>query len=217
MTKRLQPESGNEASGRGRDEESFRRLFNHYYRPLLVFFTRRGLSAEESQDLTQETFLRVYRGMARFRGDSSFEGWLFQIAANVWRNHLRHRSATKRSGMETPLEEIRRPEERGASHQGESLAEERDRAVDLALATEEKQPIEDVLSMERTRLLREALEELPPKMRRCVEHRLAQGLKYREIAAVMGTSIQTVKAQLSRARVRLREKLAGHFADVEIS
>src|SRR5687768_11300054 len=80
-------------------------LFRQYYRPVLAFFARRGFSAEESRDLAQETFLRVYKNWASFRGESSEVTWLFQIATNLYRNTIRSRSALKRDRQEVPLEE----------------------------------------------------------------------------------------------------------------
>ena len=58
----------------------------------------RGFSTEECQDLIQETFLRVYRGIGAFRGESRWEHWLFRIAANTAIKALRHRAAAKRAG-----------------------------------------------------------------------------------------------------------------------
>src|SRR5215210_9591525 len=79
-------------------------LFQQYYRPVVAFFTRRGFSVEESRDLAQETFLRVYKHMESFRGESSVETWLFQIAGNLYKNTLRTRQTLKRDAQEVPLE-----------------------------------------------------------------------------------------------------------------
>ena len=89
--------------GAGR-EESFRTLFDRFYWPLFRFFEHRRFSAEECQDLIQETFIRVYRGIEAFRGESRWEHWLFRIAANTAIKALRHRAAAKRAGQEVPLE-----------------------------------------------------------------------------------------------------------------
>jgi len=65
------------------------------------------------------------------------------------------------------------------------------------------------------RLLSSALAQLPPQMRRCVELRFGQELKYREIAAVMKISVDTVKSHLFQAREHLRQIVGEHFADIE--
>jgi RNA polymerase sigma-70 factor, ECF subfamily len=197
----------------GDDEEAFRRLFTRYHRPLLLFFTRRGFSADESGDLIQETFLRVYRALPRFRGDASFQTWLFQIATNIWRNELRRRYTAKRAGAETSLEDVINAE----SDLGAETDEETEAEGQLAAAAlRQAEWLEDILAQERTRLLRHALAGLPPQMRRCVMLRVGQDLKYREIAEIMQISIETVKSQLSQAKARLREELGHQFPDLEI-
>lgn len=172
-------------------EREFERLFERYARPVSYFFAHRGFSPEECRDLTQETFLGVYRGMNGFRHDASVETWLFTIAANVWRNEVRSRTAGKREGRELPLEEL-------AESSGTLPA-------DLCAAGD---PLAGLIEDERAGLLREALGELPAQMRRCLLLRLDQQLKYREIAQILRVSIETVKSQLFQARERLRHKLA---------
>jgi len=173
-------------------------LFRRYYRPLLAFFGRRGFSAEESRDLAQETFLRVYKNWASFRGESSEVTWLFQIATNLYRNTIRSRSTLKRDRPEVPLE----------ASDGEPVVADRDDGKETALET--------ILSVERTKKLRDALEELPPQMRQAVFLRVDGDLKYREIAELMSVSIETVKAHLYQARQHLRDKLADYFrTDIE--
>lgn len=175
----------------GRDLE-FETLFERYARPVSYFFAHRGFSPEECRDLTQETFVGVYRGMDAFRRDASVETWLFTIAANVWRNEVRSRTAGKREGREVPLEGL-------AEGSGTLLPAELREADD---------PLAGLLEEERACLLREALGELPAQMRRCLLLRLDQQLKYREIAQVLRVSIETVKSQLFQARERLRHRLA---------
>lgn len=175
--------------------ETFRKIFFRYYDSLVGFFQNRGFSAEESADLAQETFLKVFRGLRGFRDKSSYRTWLFQIAANVYRNELRSRKQLKRQGIETANDLI--------LQQGQS--------PDMAQISED--PLASTLDRERADVLAEALDQLPGQMRRCVLLRLHQGLKYREIAAVLNISISTVKAHLFQARHRLRKDLAGYFAE----
>lgn len=170
-------------------EEDFRRLFDLYYPRVLHFFARRGFAPQDCQDLTQETFLGIYRGIGTFRRDARFETWLFTIATNAWRKRLRHGTAGKREGQEVPLE----PE----------------------VGPDAKEPAadEDMLRRERSRRLREAVEKLPEQMRRCLTLRVYQEMKYREIAALLRLSPETVKVHLFQARRRLREELGPYFAD----
>jgi RNA polymerase sigma-70 factor, ECF subfamily len=173
----------------------FDHLIERFYRPVSYFFSNRGFSHEESRDLAQETFLGVYKGLDRFRGDSSVETWLFKIAANIWRNAIRSRSAEKRDGLEISADDA--PDEPDLFGGGRL------------------DPLVEALSDERVRLLRAAIDELPPQMRRCLLLRIDHDMKYREIAAVLQISIQTVKSQLFQAKERLKERLVDHFPELD--
>jgi RNA polymerase sigma-70 factor (ECF subfamily) len=182
-------------TGSSRDE-AFRRLFDLYAPRLYHFFTRRGFPHQECLDLTQETFLGIYRGMETYRRDASFETWLFKIATNAWRKRLRWGSAGKRGAREVPLEE------EGGGGPAERIA-----AADVPA------PGEEALRKERSRLLRQAIDRLPEQMRRCLVLRIDQELKYREIATLMRLSPETVKVHLLKARKRLQEDLGPYFQD----
>src|SRR5688500_12694557 len=79
-------------------------LYRRYYRPVVAFFARKGFPLEESRDLAQDTFLRVFNKWESFRGESSVETWLFQIAANLYKNRLRTQQTQKRDAQEVSLE-----------------------------------------------------------------------------------------------------------------
>jgi len=182
-------------------EEVFRRIYERYRRPVHACFARRGCSVEECRDLAQETFLRVFRGIDSFRAESRFETWVYEIAQNVWRNVVRDRLAKKRAFKTVALEgdvdaAAAGQEERPGTHR------------------REHEPLAELLSAERVALLRGALAELPPQMRRCVELRLDQDLKFREIAVLMKVSIDTIKSQLAQAKSRLRGHLGSYFDEV---
>ena len=172
----------------GRREEGFRLLFDAYHRPLQRFFARKGLPPEVCGDLTQETFLCVYRGLDAYRPEARFETWLYRVATTTYLKHLRSRSTAKRAGEEISTE--------GIEEQGQPLA-----AAGWQL--------DRVLANEQRRALRRAVGTLPQKMRRCLELKVYGGLRCREIAATLEVSINTVKAQLFQARGKLRHELAG--------
>lgn len=166
----------------GRD---FRQIFAEFYPLVLRYFIRQGFGDEDSQDLAQETMLRVYRNLSSFSGESHLGTWVFQVAARVHKNSVRTRSTRKRDVVEVFFDP--------------------DGAVE--------DPLLDLLTGERAQVLAEALQDLPPQMRRTVELRVHRDLKYREIAELMRISIETVKAHLFQARQILRSKLAGYFDD----
>lgn len=181
--------------------EELAEVFEDYAPAVSCFFARRGFPAEDCRDLTQETFLKAYRGLGRFRAEAGLETWILRIAANVWKNTLRSRQAEKRSAARTvPLEEVG------------SVPEPLARTV--AVPPQDggtPAPLHRVIRDEERRMLRDAVEDLPPRMRRSVLLRVDQGLKYREIATIMSVSVDTVKTQLHQARQRLRDRLCDHF------
>lgn len=186
-------------------EQQFHQIFRRHYRSVTYFFAHRGFDAEECRDLTQETFFRVYRGMESFRGEAGVKTWLYTIAANIYRNEIRDRQAEKRSADEVSLEE--------SLEQGRPIFE----AWALRTGAGAGDPLQTVLTDERARLLREAVDDLPPRMRRCVLLRLDRGLKYREIAVLLHVTEDTVKAQLFQARQRLHRALGEHFRGLELN
>ncbi len=180
-------------------EEAFKELFERYSRGVTYFFVNRGCPLEDGRDLTQETFLEVFKSLPRFRPDgSSFEKWLFSIAGNVWKNRLRYVSTAKRSASEVPLS---------------AVSEERLFACGDPGCIPEGEVLGRLLTEEKLNYLEEALAELPAQMRRCILLHL-QGLKYREIAGALQLKMGTVKSHIHQAKDQLREKLARHFPDV---
>lgn len=173
-----------------RAEESFRFLFETYYRRVKGFFFRRTGSAEDSLDLTQETFLRVYKGLEGFRGDAPFGAWLFRIATNVYRQHL------ARQGSGGGAHEVALDVEAAAATEAPGEG-------DAARPVEEPVVFESVLDSERREILRQAIEKLPTQRRRCIILWAYHDLTYEQIAVAMRLSTGTVKAHLAQARQQL--------------
>lgn len=172
-----------------RTNESFRVLHQTYYQPVQRFFAKRLGSKEESLDLTQETFLRVYLGMKGYRGDAPFGAWLYRIAWNVLHRHTSRGSPVHRPGRQVPLDD-RESEPKGAAD------------AELRRLAEEDGAFVQVLRRERLQILRQAIEKLPPQRRRCLVL-WAKGLTYEQIATAMRLSLGTVKAHLAQARKQL--------------
>lgn len=173
------------ASERGQE-----RLFKRFYPRVLGAFRRRGFAPEDAEDLAQDTLVQAFDNLHSLRRPERFGGWLFSISVNVFRNELRRRSRHRTDAAALSLDAI---VEEGAGK--------------LTLDDDAPQPDAGLLDQERRQLLRRAVAELPPQMRQCVKLRFEQGLKYREVAAVMKISIETVKAHLSQARKRLTAEL----------
>lgn len=179
-------------------DELFKKLFSRHYRRVVQFFVHRNFSSDESEDLAQQTFLRAYEKFATLRDETAGQAWIIAVAINIYRNEIRSRRALKRDAPQAPLDEI---VER-------KLAE---RPAEPGFGTAPPDPRQALLDEERSRRLRKALGKLPPRMRMAVFLRIEKGLKYREIAERMNVSVDTIKAQLHQARLRLRELLADDF------
>jgi RNA polymerase sigma-70 factor (ECF subfamily) len=172
-------------------EESSRQLHNLHYRKVVNYFRRKGFPPEESRDLTQDVFVRVFKAIDTFRRESRFERWLLEIAANIFRNELRRKGAEKRDAPEVSID-IPPEGENGPGLKVEPVSED-------------KNALDSIVDREQRKALLTAFQKLPVQMRTCCELRYLQGLKYHEIATVMKISIETVKAHLHQARKRLAE------------
>lgn len=183
-------------------EDNFRWLFERHYAQILRFFRRNGFDPEDCRDLTQETFVSVYRGVKDLRQEEQFESWLFAIAHNVWCSLIESRTAQKRSVTLLSLE-------------GEGESGDRP-PIAARLADKGADPLTVALEKEKLERLREALQHLPQQMRRCAQLRVVHDLSYVEIAALMGISVNTVKAHLHQAQKALRTQLSSYFEELKV-
>ena len=140
----------------------------------------------DAEDLTQDVFVRVWKSIGRFRGDSAFSTWLFRIAVNVARTHLSRRSRWRLFSRPAPDRSPDAPAEAEDPPSPERLEDDvvRRDAIDRALAT------------------------LSPDLREAVTLRDVEGLEYREIARALDIPLGTVESRIFRARQRLRPLLA---------
>jgi RNA polymerase sigma-70 factor (ECF subfamily) len=171
----------------------FGQLHELHVRRVRNFFLQRGFPAEDARDLTQDVFLRVFKGIATFRLEAGFKTWLFEIADHVYQNELRRRGAGKRKGWEISIETG------GQDEDGQPAA--------IEPPPSEPRALKDLEEQERAEALSRAIQELPEQMRTCFLLRYGQGRKYKEIAALMKISIDTVKAHLFQAKKRLKLEL----------
>jgi RNA polymerase sigma-70 factor (ECF subfamily) len=183
-------------------EDNFHWLFERHYAQILRFFRRKGFNPEDCRDLTQETFVSVYKGVKDLRQEEQFESWLFAIAHNVWCSLIESRAARKRSATLLSLE--------GEGESGDS------HPIAARLADRSADPLTVVLENEKLEKLREALQCLPQQMRRCAQLRVVHDLSYVEIAQLMGLSVNTVKAHLHQAQKALRAQLSSYFEGIEV-
>jgi RNA polymerase sigma-70 factor, ECF subfamily len=180
---------------RGADRErSFELLFRRFRPRIERFLAPRVFSPEERLDLTQATFLRIYQGLEGYRGEGSLEGWVLQIAFNVYRKWRDHQPGGRQAVPEIPFEDLSEAPEPSP----ESL---------FPSPSATGSALDQIVRQERLKALREAIGELAPKQRLCMELRVYQERSVQEIAVALRISPETVKAHLFQARQRLWDKL----------
>ena len=156
------------------------------YGRVLGFFRSRGFPDDEARDLTQETFCRAIRRIHTLRVPAALGDWILRIAANVGKNEIRHRRASKRDATKVSL---------GAPDPGGEVA---------VLATLEAQdvpdPLDELLAAERLAAVLLCLDELQPRTRRCLMLFFFQNRTYQEIADLLQIPIGRVRSHIHRGR-----------------
>jgi len=169
-------------------EWAYESLIEDYNLPVYNLVCRLLWDSGEACDVVQEVFLKIFRKIGSFRGESSLKTWIYRIAVNEARNHCRWNG--RHRGHEVGLEP------------GDDTRGRRD-----TLAAAGMSPYEFVLDRERRRLVEEALAELTPSYRSVVVLRDVEDLSYEEIAEVLQLPLGTVKSRLLRGREALRRLL----------
>jgi RNA polymerase sigma-70 factor (ECF subfamily) len=176
---------------RAGESAAFDRLVTERSGEIYGLLFRLTEDAEEARDLTQETFLRAFQSIDRFRGDADLKTWLYRIAINQARNRWRWWRRRRRD------QTISLDAQMG--QQAPSLA--------ATIPATGRNPEQETLQRERETGLRKALGSLGRAYREAVILRDMEGLSYEEIAAALEISVGTVKSRLSRGRMELRRKL----------
>jgi len=174
------------------DAAAFDSLVQERTPELYALLCRLTEDAEEARDLTQETFLQVFRNIQHFRGDADLRTWLYRIAVNQARNRWRWWRRRRRN-MTVSLDSHTEADEPSF---GARLADERS-----------ENPEQQTLARERERALMSALHTLARPYREAVVLRDVEGLSYEEVAAALEINVGTVKSRLSRGRLELRRRL----------
>ena len=146
----------------------------------------------EVEDVTQEAFIKAYRALERFRGDSAFYTWVYRIAANAAKNHL--------------VAKGRRPRSDASIEDAEAFDE-------FGLSSDSGSPEAIAMGAELVGVVDAALLALPEELRAALTLRELEGLSYDDIAEVLGCPVGTVRSRIFRAREaideRVREQIGG--------
>jgi len=169
------------------DKTAFDLLVLKYQHKIIKLVSRYVREQSDAQDIAQESFIKAYRALPRFRGDSAFYTWLYRIATNTAKNYL----ATQ---------------QRRNSEIGIDADEMGSREIEFGLddiSTPDNLLVKD--EVERT--VFDAIESLPDELRTAITLREFDGLSYDEIAEVMECPVGTVRSRIFRAREAVNEKL----------
>jgi RNA polymerase sigma-70 factor (ECF subfamily) len=172
----------------GGEPEAFNLLVRRWERQIYGLSLRMLGRDEEAKDATQETFLSAYRNLPKFRGEAKFSSWIYRIALNICNTRLRSRSKATIS-----IEEQR-------ELSGFELADE---SIELGARLQQEQV---------ARHVQRALGGLPPDMRQVIIMKEYEGLKFSEIADILGLPLSTVKTRMYTGLAELRKRLE-HIRD----
>jgi RNA polymerase sigma-70 factor (ECF subfamily) len=173
-------------------EQAYEMLIQRYQQPVYNLVCRLSDDPSEAPDIVQEVFLKVFRNVRAFRGNSSLKTWIYRIAVNEAYNH--HRWFSRHHRREIALDS------------GGDVPVFADHLTDPC-----RSPFEQAADSETRILVEAALENLNPKFRAAVVLRDIEDLSYEEIAAVLEVSLGTVKSRILRGREALRKILEGRL------
>ena len=170
------------------DKHAFDLLVAKYQRKLGRLISRFVRDTAEAEDVTQEAFIKAYRALPGFRGDSAFYTWLYRIGINTAKNYLL--ANKRRAPTSTPFD-----------------AEEAESFEDAGLLHEISTPENELMSKQVVDVVQASLQQLPEDLRSALTLREIEGLSYEEIASVMNCPIGTVRSRIFRAREAVAENL----------
>jgi RNA polymerase sigma-70 factor, ECF subfamily len=170
------------------DKHAFELLVSKYQRKLARLLARFIRDPVEVEDVAQEAFIKAYRALPSFRGDSAFYTWLYRIGINTAKNYLV--AMGRRAPTTTEF----------SSDDAESF-EDGDQLRDI------NTPESMLMSAEIARTVNDTLERLPEELRNAITLRELEGLSYEDIATIMNCPIGTVRSRIFRAREAIAERL----------
>lgn len=169
------------------DRAAFNLLVLKYQHKVMKLVMRYVRDQAEAEDITQEAFIKAYRALPAFRGESAFYTWLYRIAINTAKNSL---MSSRRRLVDYDLD-LQDPED----YTSQVLLKDSDTPERMLLTEEIRQTVQ------------EAMEQLPSDLREAITLRELEGLSYEEIAQVMDCPVGTVRSRIFRAREAIDKKL----------
>ncbi|MBI4755141.1 MAG: RNA polymerase sigma factor RpoE [Betaproteobacteria bacterium] len=170
------------------DKQAFGLLVSKYQRKLVRLLSRLIRNPAEVEDVAQEAFIKAYRALPSFRGDSAFYTWLYRIGVNTAKNYLV--SQGRRAPTSTEFD-----------------SEEAESFEDGGQLRDINTPERVLMSKQIGETVNSAMEALPEELRTAISLREIEGLSYEEISQIMECPIGTVRSRIFRAREAIAEKL----------
>lgn len=170
------------------DKQAFDLLVSKYQRKLGRLVSRFIRDPAEAEDVTQDAFIKAYRALPSFRGESAFYTWLYRIGINTAKNHLL--ASKRRAPTSTPFD-----------------TEEAETFEEAGLLHEVSTPENELMSKQVVDVVQASLQQLPEDLRSALTLREIEGLSYEEIASVMNCPVGTVRSRIFRAREAVAENL----------
>ena len=167
------------------DEKAFEQLVFSYEKKIYNLAYRTCQNSQDAMDVTQEVFLRVFRAIKGFKGESSFSVWIYRIASNICIDYVRRVAKNKTVSL--------------------TIVDESGEMIDMDIAEETNTPELHYERVELRREIKKGLEALSVEHRHIIVLRDINGLSYTEIAEILTLEEGTVKSRLSRARAKLAE------------
>lgn len=177
------------------DQRAAEAIFRLYHPMVHGLATRMLGPGGEIEDAVQEAFIRAFRGLKTFRGESSLKTWLYRVATNVCLTYA------ERSKRQQVVERLDDP-----------LGEEGSETRGSLIASSDRLPEEELLGQELDSKIQAALDHLSPEFRAVLVLRDVEGLSYEEVAATTGANLGTVKSRLARARAQAMKWLKEYLA-----
>ena len=167
------------------DLESYQKIYDAFARKVLNFIYRMVSSVEEAEDLTQETFIAVYKKLGSLKDNDKFEPWLFRIARNFVYQRYRARSPAS-----VPIDAL--------DEEGKPVTQ---------LIDQRKNPDEAYQAGELEDVVQKEIDNLPEKYREVFVLSAIQHLSYQEIADITDRSLPSIKTDIHRARLEIRRRI----------
>ncbi len=182
---------------KGGDIRSFEILVGRHQRPLINYFFRMTWDRQAAEDMAQEVFIRIYNHAKDYEPQAKFTTYMYRVARNLWIDKMRHEGHAPRTvSLDAPVDS-----EGDTFH---DVVSNHSPAPDARMDTEERAVI-----------VRKAIETLPEEQQQVLLLAESKGMKYQEVAEVLGIPLGTVKSRMHAAMLKLKDLLAGKLENLQ--